>query len=97
MIEKIADALNSNVREESETEHHKIERSIVVKDLSFGYESEKQVLKNINCTFELGKKYAIVGASGSGKSTLLNLLMASYQNYDNDTLWWYRVARNQQQ
>jgi len=82
LIEKIANALNANVREESENEHHKMERSIVVKDLSFGYEPEKQVLKNINCTFELGKKYAIVGASGSGKSTLLNLLMASHQNYD---------------
>ena len=82
LIEKVASALNANVREEGETEHHKIERSIVVKELSFGYEPEKQVLKNINCTFELGKKYAIVGASGSGKSTLLNLLMASYQNYD---------------
>jgi len=82
LIEKVASALNANVREEGETEHHKIERSIVVKELSFGYEPEKQVLKKINCTFELGKKYAIVGASGSGKSTLLNLLMASYQNYD---------------
>ena len=87
LIEKIANALNANVREESETEHHKMERSIVVKDLSFGYEPEKQVLKNINCTFELGKKYAIVGASGSGKSTLLNLLMASHQNYDGAILY----------
>lgn len=82
LIEKMATALNTNVREETQTEHHKLNRSIVVKDLSFGYEPEKQVLKNINYTFELGKKYAIVGASGSGKSTMLNLLMASYHNYD---------------
>ena len=82
LIEKIATALNTNVREEIETEHLKLERNIVVKDLSFGYEPEKQVLKNINCTFDLGKKYAIVGASGSGKSTMLNLLMASHHNYD---------------
>lgn len=82
LVEKIAGALNANVREEAENENLKIERSIVIKDLSFGYEPEKQVLKNINCTFELGKKYAIVGASGSGKSTMLNLLMASHHNYD---------------
>jgi len=82
LIEKIANALNANVREERETEHKELTHSITIKDLSFGYEPEKQVLNNINCTFELGKKYAIVGASGSGKSTLLNLLMASYQNYD---------------
>ncbi|MBQ8431588.1 MAG: ABC transporter ATP-binding protein [Clostridia bacterium] len=82
LIEKIAKALNTNIREESKTEVHGIERGIVIKDLSFGYETEKQVLKNINCTFALGKKYAIVGASGSGKSTMLNLLMASYPDYD---------------
>ena len=82
LVEKIAGVLNTNVREETENEHRKIERSIVVKNLSFGYEPEKQVLKNINCTFELGRKYAIVGASGSGKSTMLNLLMASDHNYD---------------
>ncbi len=82
LIEKIANALNANVREEGETEHRGLKHGITVRNLSFGYESEKQVLKNINCTFDLGKKYAIVGASGSGKSTLLNLLMASYQNYD---------------
>ena len=87
LVEKIANALNANVREESKSEHKELKHSIVVKDLSFGYEPEKQVLKNVNCTFDLGKKYAIVGASGSGKSTLLNLLLASYQNYDGTILY----------
>ena len=82
LVEKIAGALNTNTRVENETGHKELERGITVKDLSFGYEPEKQVLEKINCSFEIGKKYAIVGASGSGKSTLLNLLMASYQNYD---------------
>ena len=82
LVEKIATALNENLRAEAENEHRKLERGIEIKSLSFGYEQEKQVLKNINCSFSLGKKYAIVGASGSGKSTLLNLLMASYQNYE---------------
>ncbi|MGM9642921.1 MAG: ABC transporter ATP-binding protein [Eubacteriales bacterium] len=82
LVEKIAGALNANIREEAKNEKCKLERSIAVKDLSFGYEPEKQVLKNVNYTFELGKKYAIVGASGSGKSTMLNLLMASHHNYD---------------
>ena len=82
LLEKIANALNANVREETETEHKELKHGITVKNLSFSYEPEKQVLKDINCAFELGKKYAIVGASGSGKSTLLSLLMASYQNYE---------------
>ena len=87
LIEKIANALNANVREESESGHKALAHKITVKNLSFGYEPEKQVLKNISCEFELGKKYAIVGASGSGKSTLLNLLMASHQHYDGMILY----------
>lgn len=82
LVEKVTIALNTNVREEKESEHKELECGIKIKDLSFGYEPKKQVLRNINCSFDLGKKYAIVGASGSGKSTLLNLLMASYPNYD---------------
>lgn len=82
LVEKIANALSTNLREESKTEFKSIDRGITVKDLSFAYEPGKQVLNNINCTFALGKKYAIVGASGSGKSTLLNLLMASYRDYE---------------
>ncbi len=77
LVEKAAAALNANVREEIKSEHKVLECGIRIKDLSFGYEPGKQVLRNINCSFDLGKKYAIVGASGSGKSTLLNLLMAS--------------------
>lgn len=82
LVEKIAEALSAHVREDSAAEHRPLKQGIAVKNLSFGYEPEKIVLKNISCTFELGKKYAIVGASGSGKSTLLNLLMASYDHYD---------------
>lgn len=82
LIHKVADALQTNVREETETEHRALEHGIEIKNLSFAYHSEKQVLSNINCSFALGKKYAIVGASGSGKSTLLSLLMASDSSYE---------------
>ena len=81
LVEKIANVLNANVREESKTEHRRLQHGITLKNLSFGYEPERQVLNKINCSFELGKSYAIVGASGSGKSTLLNLLMASHDGY----------------
>ena len=81
LVEKIAIAINVNVREESKTEHRELKHDITLKNLSFGYEPEKQVLNNLNCSFELGKSYAIVGASGCGKSTLLNLLLASNSGY----------------
>ena len=87
LIEKTANALNANVREELEGEHQELRHGITVKDLSFGYEAGKPVLKNVSCQFALGKKYAVAGASGSGKSTLLSLLMASYPDYEGTILY----------
>lgn len=87
LIEKVANALNQSVREEKENAPIELARGIEIKNLSFGYEKENPILKNVSCKFELGKKYAVVGASGSGKSTLLNLLMASYSDYDGEILY----------
>ena len=81
LIEKVAVALESNVREEGLESKNEVTTGIVVRNLSFGYEEEKSVLQDVSFTFEAGKSYAIVGASGSGKSTLLNLLMASHNGY----------------
>lgn len=81
LVEKMADALRSHVREEPESGHPELRHGIAVRGLTFGYEPEKPVLKNVNCFFARGGKYAIVGASGCGKSTLLHLLMASDPSY----------------
>lgn len=50
---------------------------IEIQNVSFSYKSKYQVveaLKDISCTFEAGKIYAVYGESGSGKSTLLSLM-----------------------
>ena len=60
--------------------------SIELKNLSFAYEPNKWVLKNINLYIEKGKTLAIVGASGSGKTTLLNLLPRFYDVNEGDIL-----------
>ena len=44
----------------------------------FGYEPEKEILKDIDFTVPAGKMYAIVGPSGSGKSTIINLIPRLY-------------------
>ncbi|WP_162897265.1 ABC transporter ATP-binding protein [Aquimarina sp. BL5] len=48
--------------------------SIVLKDISFSYNNEKEILKNINLTIDKGQFIAISGASGIGKTTLLNII-----------------------
>jgi len=81
LIVKVAEALESNVREEGLACKKELVTGITVKDLSFGYGEESPVLQEVSFAFRAGKSYAIVGASGSGKSTLLNLLMASHDDY----------------
>ncbi|NJM41879.1 MAG: ABC transporter ATP-binding protein [Anaerolineae bacterium] len=47
-------------------------------DVSFGYDADQPVLKNISFTVQFGQRVAIVGQSGNGKTTLTNLLMRLY-------------------
>ena len=81
LMEKLSDALSENVREEGREKLNVFSEKIEVKDLTYGYEPESPVLKDLDVQFDAGKSYAIVGGSGSGKSTLLNLLMGSSSNY----------------
>lgn len=50
---------------------------IEVKNVKYRYENKYQTvnaLNGVNCSFEEGRLYALVGKSGSGKSTLLSLM-----------------------
>ncbi|MCM1189244.1 MAG: ABC transporter ATP-binding protein/permease [bacterium] len=87
LIQKLADALTENLREEGTVEKHTLTDGIRLHGLTVSYEPEKPVLQNLSFTFHAGKSYAIVGASGSGKSTLLNTLMASGSGYAGSVLF----------
>ncbi|KAF9404136.1 hypothetical protein HW555_014497, partial [Spodoptera exigua] len=47
-------------------------------DVSFGYEENNRVLKDINLYAEPGQKVAFVGATGAGKTTITNLINRFY-------------------
>jgi ATP-binding cassette subfamily B protein len=48
------------------------------KNVYFGYDRKKTILKNISLKIPAGKKVAIVGPTGSGKTTIINLLTRFY-------------------
>ena len=52
--------------------------NVVLKDVTFGYTSEKTVLKNISLYAKPGQKIAFVGSTGAGKTTITNLLNRFY-------------------
>ncbi len=59
--------------------HADLEGEIHYRNVSFGYEGNERVLKNINLTVRAGETVAIVGPSGAGKTTLCSLLPRFYE------------------
>lgn len=51
---------------------------VVFKQVSFSYEPNKPVLKNIDFHAKAGETFALVGPTGSGKTTIINLLTRFY-------------------
>lgn len=52
--------------------------NISLKDVTFGYEVNRPVLKNITVDIPAGSMFGIVGRSGAGKTTLVNLISRMY-------------------
>lgn len=57
----------------------RIKGKVTLKDVTFGYDPGKTVLKNINVTAEPGQKIAFVGSTGAGKTTITNLINRFYE------------------
>ena len=63
-----------------------MENIISVSDLSFGYDSKRKVLENINFQLKKGESVGFVGANGVGKSTLLRILVGLNTGFQGDVM-----------
>ncbi|MBQ2545906.1 MAG: ABC transporter ATP-binding protein, partial [Clostridia bacterium] len=87
LMDKLAQALSQNIPDDGEAIPPELTKGIELRDLSFAYEADKPVLRDVDMDLKAGGCYALVGASGSGKSTILNLLMASSKDYSGQILY----------
>ena len=73
-------------KENIKTSLDKVKGDIEFKNISFGYDDEKLIIKKFSAYAKAGSKIAIVGPTGAGKTTMVNLLMKFYDIKDGDIL-----------
>jgi len=71
----------------------KFKGNIEFKDVSFSYNDEKNVLKNVNFMIPSNKTVAFVGKSGSGKTTIASLINKLYSVSD-DSIYFDDIDIN---
>ncbi len=75
---------------QSEIKRHlkrsKVKGEIEFKNVKFGYNPGRTIIKNFSVKVKPGQKIAIVGPTGAGKTTMVNLLMKFYDINDGQIL-----------
>ena len=79
--EKMFEILDMKEDEKRVNNINKDNEEITFKDVSFAYNEDKTILKNINMTIKEKSFVSIVGVSGSGKSTIAGLISLKNENY----------------
>ncbi|MGJ7912605.1 ABC transporter ATP-binding protein [Neobacillus sp. LXY-1] len=73
-------------KQNEEKDHTINDGKIEFRNLSFSYDGQRDVLKNITFTANPGETVALVGHTGSGKSSIINLMMRFYEYERGDIL-----------
>ena len=63
-----------------------VKGEIEFKNVKFGYDENRNIIKDFSVKVKPGQKIAIVGPTGAGKTTLVNLLMKFYEINSGDIL-----------
>lgn len=63
-----------------------VKGAVEFKNVRFGYDPEKIIIKNFSSAIQPGQKIAIVGPTGAGKTTMVKLLMRFYDVIDGEIL-----------
>lgn len=63
---------------EKHLHRHKVKGEIEFKNVKFGYNEDRTIIKDFSAKAKPGQKIAIVGPTGAGKTTMVNLLMKFY-------------------
>lgn len=63
-----------------------VEGDITLNDVTFSYDKNQEILKNININIKKGETVAFVGPSGGGKTTLCHLIPRFYEVEGGDIL-----------
>ena len=85
-IFEIIDAKPTIIEKENKISLKDIAGEIEFKNVSFSYDGNNQILKNIDFKIEANSTFGIVGKTGAGKSTLVHLLTRLYDVNDGDIL-----------
>ncbi|MEJ7829638.1 MAG: ATP-binding cassette domain-containing protein [Segetibacter sp.] len=82
-VEKIGSLTDKPIEKNGTFQLSKSDKGLKLemKDVSFSYDDEKDVLQNISLQIHSGEKVCIKGNDSSGKSTLLRLMAGAYTDF----------------
>ena len=81
-FERIQEVVDIEIKNPGAEKPHKapeFQGRIEFENVSFGYTSERLILKNVNLTIEPGQIAAFVGPTGAGKTTIISLIPRFYE------------------